>query len=334
MVENAGSLISTMEQSEALNALLQTQADLQAAVGELCRKFEREAKPPRAPSDVLTKLTPEDDVEAYIEVFECTATREDWPVADWASILAPFLSGEAQRACRDLPVADARDFVKLKAAILARHGYSLPARAQRFHSWNYDPAQPPRPQVATLARFTQSWLSGNGPPWIERIVMDRCIRALPPDARKYAAQVSPGRLDELVALLENYQVSMEMMKLCKSEQTRHPADRRRAVPGHPRTPAPPTRTPPQRRCYICGLEDHLSSGAELQGWLGEQLTPPKSDWLPQLPPQMIDGTAKTVADLKSLTAMFLLYSRWRNARPASRGGATGVARGAIDPPEI
>ena len=78
---------------------------------------------------------------------------------DWAGILAPFLTGEAQRVCRDLTAADARGFGKLKAAILASQGYSLPARAPRYHAWTYCTSQPPWAQVAKLVRRTHSWLS-------------------------------------------------------------------------------------------------------------------------------------------------------------------------------
>ena len=35
--------------------------------------------PSASPTSRLTKLGPEDDVEAYLEVFERTARRESWP---------------------------------------------------------------------------------------------------------------------------------------------------------------------------------------------------------------------------------------------------------------
>lgn len=271
--ENAGGLTQanhSMEHTAALAALLKSQAELQNAVKELVGRIDKEGNAPRPPGAVLSKQSPEDDIEAYIEVFERTAAHERWPAAEWASILAPFLTGEAQRACRDLSTADARDFQKLKTAILSSHGYSLPARAQRFHAWTYQPGEAPRAQVAGLRRLAHRWLnSGEGPPWIERLVIDRCIRALPPDARKYAAQVSPLSLDALVALLENHQVSTEMMRASRSEPPRvtprEPAsrDRRRALPP-PNTSQP--RPPPHaarahqapRRCYVCGQEDHIS----------------------------------------------------------------------------
>ena len=260
-----------MDNSEALNALLQSQTELQTAVQELIRKINRETTQPRQPGEVLTKLSKDDDIEAYLEVFERTAARERWPVADWASHLAPFLTGEAQRAYRDLPLAEARDYRRLKEAILASEGFSLPARAQRYHNWAYQGAQSPRPQVAALLRITHSWLtSGGEPPCIDRLVIDRCIRALPPDARKYASQVSPSSIDALIALLENHQVSVEMMRSgCPGSPKGAAADRRgrerrRATPASP--PAQPdgpgaertSRAPPQRRCYVCGQTDHIS----------------------------------------------------------------------------
>ena len=67
-----------MQQAPALDALLKSQADLQRAVQELVRKMaeDRNTAESRAPADVLTKLSPSDDVEAYLSLFERTAARE------------------------------------------------------------------------------------------------------------------------------------------------------------------------------------------------------------------------------------------------------------------
>ena len=262
-----------MQHAPALDALLKSQTDLQRAVQELVKKIaeDKNVAETRAPSEVLTKLSPDDDVEAYLNLFERTAARERWPLADWGSILASFLTGDAQRVCHDLALADARDFNKLKGAILASQGLSLPARAQRFHGWGIQVSLPPRPQLAALTRMTHSWLTSPGDtPLVERIVIDKCIRSLPPDARKYASQVSPTTVDALVALLENHQVSSEMLRFTRTEMPRAPgvdrAQRDRVRPTLP-TLAPPTnRSAPQERtssrppprCYVCGKPGHIS----------------------------------------------------------------------------
>ena len=260
-----------MEHSRALSALLESQTELQSAVRTLIDKIEKDTRAPRTPREVLTKLTTTDDVESFLELFERTAVRERWPAADWGNIIAPFLTGEAQRVCRDLSITDAADFRKLKTAILASEGYSLPARAQRFHNWVYVPTQAPRPQVAKLMRQAHSWLATGGEPdYLERVVIDRCIRALPPDAKKYAAQVSPTSLDALVALLENHQVSSEMLKAARPEMPKGPGEirpRERPRATGPAPSPPPPRAASQerssrpaslRRCYVCGKPDHLS----------------------------------------------------------------------------
>ena len=69
-----------------------------------------------APTSRLTKLGPEDDVEAYLKNFERTAWREEWPEDQRAHILAPFLTGPAQQASQDLPPEQASQYRVLKQA--------------------------------------------------------------------------------------------------------------------------------------------------------------------------------------------------------------------------
>ncbi|MEL6803075.1 MAG: hypothetical protein AAFO91_04730, partial [Bacteroidota bacterium] len=202
-----------MEGAAAINALLQSSAELQTAVRALVRLQERAPEHARPPGAVLTKLNHEDDIHAYLELFERTAARERWQAADWGPILAGFLTGEAQQICSELPLVEARDYQRLKAAILAAHGNSLPARAQKVNDWRFDPTQPVRAQIASLARLTNRWLLGDGEvPLVDRVIIDRCIRGLPPKAREYASNVSPGSLQRLVELVENYYVTQGMMK--------------------------------------------------------------------------------------------------------------------------
>ena len=47
-----------------------------------------------------------------------TAEREQWPADQWGHILAPSLTGEAQRAYRDLTPHQAGHYLMLKRAIL------------------------------------------------------------------------------------------------------------------------------------------------------------------------------------------------------------------------
>ena len=187
MVENAGSCLIHAQPNheqegegrhmeEAMTTLLRSQAALQGAVQELCDlALNPNPRGQRSQHD-LSKMTAEDDVEAFLEVFERMARREDW-----GHVLAPLLTGEAQRAYQDLTPRDAGNYALLRHAILAGQGYTLPARAQRFHNWRYNPALPARPQVAALFRLGRRWLEeGDEPGITERVVVDCCVRALPP----------------------------------------------------------------------------------------------------------------------------------------------------------
>jgi len=85
------------------------------------------------PSRFIPKMMESDDVEAYLTAFEHTAKREGRPDDSWADLVGPFLLGPSQQAYLDLPTAQLKEYAVLKKEILARDGYCLAARAQRFH---------------------------------------------------------------------------------------------------------------------------------------------------------------------------------------------------------
>ncbi len=70
----------------------------------------------------LNKMGPQDDLEAFIDLFERTAEACGWPPANWPVRLIPLLSGEAQLAAQQLPVQNLLVYNDLKRAILQRVG--------------------------------------------------------------------------------------------------------------------------------------------------------------------------------------------------------------------
>ena len=167
--------------------------------------------PTTTPTSRLTKLGPDDDVEAYLETFERTAVRESWPEAQWAYILAPFLSGPAQQAYQDLSSEAAAQYRALKRAVLAYHGQHLAARAQRVHEWRFEAKGAVRTQIAQHSRLVKRWLTtGEGPSPVDRVVIDHTVRQLPPEARRVLAHHHPETVDDLVRQLENWQVAQHL----------------------------------------------------------------------------------------------------------------------------
>ncbi len=90
----------------------------------------------------LTKLSDRDDVEAFLHTFEVITTREAWEREQWAQVLAPFLSEDAQRAYYSLQPPQSEVYDMLKREILARVGLSPLCASQHFKQWTYDEPLP------------------------------------------------------------------------------------------------------------------------------------------------------------------------------------------------
>lgn len=68
---------------------------------------------------LLTKLTGDDDIKAFLGTFKRVAFREGWPEREWANALAPLLTGDAQQAYHALPNDGATNHPTLSDEILA-----------------------------------------------------------------------------------------------------------------------------------------------------------------------------------------------------------------------
>ncbi|KAK0131574.1 hypothetical protein N1851_033750 [Merluccius polli] len=227
----------------------ESMALLREAVLRLTQYAIRDS-PTATPTSRLTKLGPDDDVEAYLEVFERTARRESWPEDQRAHIL--FLTGPAQQASQDISAETARQYPALKQAILAYYGHNLAARAHRFHDWRFDIRGPVRAQIAQHGRLVRRWLAtGEGPSPLDRI-------------QRILAHHHPDTVDDLIRQLENWQVAQQLS--ASPRTTPRPTETRRDRRGPTTSPQTPPPEPPivaqegreGRRCYTCGQTGHIA----------------------------------------------------------------------------
>ena len=89
-------------------------------------------------------------------MFERTVLRQRWRRLKWASLQAPFLSGNAQQGYWDHNNKEVANYDCLKWEILSRYGYSLAHRAQLFPNWRFVDNASPQAQMSDLLRITRA----------------------------------------------------------------------------------------------------------------------------------------------------------------------------------
>ncbi len=205
-------------------------------------------------------------------MFEAIATREDWPRGEWARVLAPLLTGEAQRAYFTLSPEQSESYEELRKEILARVGLSPICAAQLFQDWEYKTRLPARAQAADLTRLARHWLLAGGPTAnqvAERVVIDKFLRALPRSLRQAAGMRNPLTIGELVEAIELADAAQHrdagervppfprrvVQERRAPEGTSRPVSRP-AVPGPQDEPMPtePPRSP--NRAWLAGCAVH------------------------------------------------------------------------------
>ncbi|KAI7796732.1 hypothetical protein IRJ41_005254, partial [Triplophysa rosa] len=157
----------------------------------------------------LSKMGPEDDPEAFLDLFEKTAETSGWPPEDWARRLLPLLSGEAQLAARPLPVQNLLVFDDLKRAILQRVGRSPEEHRQRFRSLGLGESGRPFVMAHQLRDSCRKWLlagKGDVEDIIDRVVLEQFIARLPKRTAEWVQCHRPTSLDAAIHLAEDQMV--------------------------------------------------------------------------------------------------------------------------------
>ena len=268
-------LVEGQKAQREINAALLQQ---QARANQLKEQELQQTKSSPRASHFISKLGVTDDVEAYLHAFEATAAREGWAKTQWVGLVAPFLSGEALKAFRDVEMSVGQDYDKLKEEILSRQGLTKFSLAQRFHEWTFQTGATPRAQMHELTRVANRWLDpGKNSPAaiVEVLLMDRYLRALPFEAKKVISQQRLTTTMQLVEAVEQYQASMDMLRLTRKEPTATAPVRRSGFrPGvfqQGSSPASSQRrvltpfqqqqgssNPEPRQCFRCGKVGHIS----------------------------------------------------------------------------
>ncbi len=125
------------------------------------------------------KLTPfdeRDDMGSYLHRFERVAELHRWRKADWAVYLASLLKGKALDVYARLPNDQARDYDKLKEALLKRYALTEEGYKQKFYESKPEKGESPPQFITRLDSYFVRWIELAGVEQTYEDVKDLLVR--------------------------------------------------------------------------------------------------------------------------------------------------------------
>ncbi|ETW98513.1 MAG: hypothetical protein ETSY2_42715 [Candidatus Entotheonella gemina] len=209
---------------------------------------ERTTTTRRSPNDCegmrLTRLSDQDDIEAYLLTFERMMQAYEVDRPRWTYRLAPQLTGKAQQAYAALSITDASDYDTLKTAILRRYNINEETYRRQFRSAKLKKGETPRELVIRLRDLVKKWgrECGTLDALFDLMVKEQLLNCLPEEVRVWIRERKPKDSEEAGELAEAFLQARDTSEgESRSKLTKE------------RRPAPPS------NCPRCGLAGHWAS---------------------------------------------------------------------------
>ncbi len=199
-----------LEQEDRFRLMVQAQDEDQRAIRSLLGREDNPVAAPPIAHVPLMKMGPHDDPEAFVDLFEKTAEACGWARAHWSVRLIPLLTGEAQVAAQQLPVANLLAYDDLKRAILQRVGRSPEQHRQRFRSVELGDNGRPFVLAQQLRDACRKWLMAEPHDVegvIDLVVLEQFIARLPRRTAEWVQCHRPTSLMQAIQLAEDHLVA-------------------------------------------------------------------------------------------------------------------------------
>ena len=166
---------------------------------------EDRAKAPKLPSFVDGK----DDLDAYLQRFERFAETAKWKKDGWASKLSALLSGRALEVYSRLSEEAAKDYDKVKIALMKRYDLTEDGYRRKFRASKPEVDESPEQFIVRLDRYLLRWLELSD---TERtfdglkdlIVKEQFIDSCPKDLAIHLRERAPETLAKIAKIADQY----------------------------------------------------------------------------------------------------------------------------------
>ena len=146
-----------------------------------------------------------DDMDAYLQRFERYAENEGWEDGCYGTYLGTLLSGKALEVYSRLPASEARDYYKLKEALLIHYQLTQEDYRKKFHSGTQTSMETASQYHARLEHFFDNWIrlskieeSFEG--LRELILVEKFMHSFPRELALFIRERSPSDKKQLLEL--------------------------------------------------------------------------------------------------------------------------------------
>ena len=192
----------------------------------------------------LAKLTEQDDIEAYLTVFERTMCAYKEERSRWSYMLAPQLTGRAQKAFAAMEAERSGDYDALKDAILTRYDINEEAYRQRFRAVSKKGEETHRELATRVMELAQKWTREctTKQEVLEVVATEQLLNTLSEEIRVWVRERKPKTAAEAGQLAEDY---VQARKRGPATAPTHGGNRRQEAME-------------RRRCHTCNVVGHLA----------------------------------------------------------------------------
>ena len=243
------------------------------------RDREDRAKAPKLPSFVDGK----DDLDAYLQRFERFAETAKWNKIGWASKLSALLLGRALEVYSRLSEEAAKDYDKVKIALMKRYDLTKDGYRRKFRASKPEADESPQQLIVPLDRYLLRWLELSDTDQTfgglkDLIVKKQFIDSCPKDLAIHLRERAPETLAKIAKIADQYleahgkhlfspasrkptvQPERDEAKNMQSNQTALHCFKCNTR-GHKAVNCPII----AKRCFLCGKQGHEARNCRLGG---------------------------------------------------------------------
>ena len=260
-LQHEADLMRQKEAAEAAKREHELELARLAATNGDGRTAERDdrAKAPKLPAFVDGK----DDLDAYLQRFERFADTAKWHRTGWASKLSALLSGRALEVYSRLSEEAARDYDKVKIALMKRYDLTEDGYRRKFRASKPEVDESPDQFIVRLDRYLLRWLELSD---TERtfdglkdlIVKEQFIDSCPKDLAIHLRERAPETLAQIAKIADQYLEA-------HGKHLFSPVSRKPVVPPEREEPKNTQSNSTPLQCFKCNARGHRAANCPTIG---------------------------------------------------------------------